>query len=59
MMNCEIYVITHKECFYKTPEGYIPIQVGKCNTKFELPYIDDTEGNSIRGKDASYCELTA
>lgn len=58
-MSCKIYEITHKECFYPTPEEYIPIQVGKVNTKVNLPYINDENGDSIAEKNANYCELTA
>ena len=58
-MTCKIYEITHKECFYKTPEDYYPIQVGKVNTHLNLPYISDETGDSIAHKNSNYCELTA
>ena len=58
-MICKVYVITHKECFYKTPDNYIPVQVGKVNTGLELPYLKDETGDSISSKNSNYCELTA
>lgn len=58
-MTCNIYEITHKECFYRTPSGYIPIQVGRNNTHISLPYINDESGKSIAHKNSNYCELTA
>lgn len=57
--NFEMYVITHKKIDYKLKENYIPIQVGKCNTKLELPYQTDDSGDNISKKNSNYCELTA
>lgn len=54
-----IYVVTHKKFNYKLKDNYIPIQVGKSNTRNELPYISDDTGDNISLKNANYCELTA
>ena len=46
MKKLNMYVVTHKKFDYKLIDGYVPIQVGKCNTHLELPYItDDTNDN--------------
>lgn len=54
-----VFVITHKRCFFSTPNNYIPIQVGAANTGEELPYINDESGESIADKNKNFCELTA
>lgn len=59
MENFKMFVVTHKEIPVKLPENYIPIQVGKCNTGIELPYIRDDSGDNISLKNSNYCELTA
>lgn len=59
MTKTNIYVVTHKEFNYKILKNYIPIQVGKINTKINLPYIGDDTGANIAEKNNNYCELTA
>ncbi len=59
MNRFKMYVITHKEFSYKLLNSYVPIQVGKCNTHNELPYITDETGDNISNKNNNYCELTA
>ena len=49
-MNCKIFEITHKKCFYPAPDDYVPIQVGKINTKIDLGYINDDSGENISKK---------
>lgn len=58
-MNIKILVATHKD--YKMPEDsmYLPIHVGKENSKLSLPFIGDNTGEHISYKNQSYCELTA
>lgn len=55
----KMFVITHKKFNYKLNKDYEVIQVGKANTKNQLPYISDDTGNNIAIKNNSYCELTA
>lgn len=59
MKKYKMYVVTHKKFNYNLPDDYIPIQVGKCNTHSELPYITDETGDNISSKNSNYCELTA
>lgn len=55
----KMFVVTHKEFNCKLLNSYKPIQVGKCNTHKELPYITDDTGKNISNKNKNYCELTA
>ena len=59
MNKFKMFVITHKKFNYKLIQDYIPIQVGKFNTKVDLPYISDDLGDNISSKNSNYCELTA
>lgn len=59
MKNFEMFVIGLKMIPIKLPDNYVPIQVGKNNTKIELPYISDDTLDNISEKNANYCELTA
>lgn len=59
MKKFKMYVVTHKKFNYKLLDSYEPIQVGKCNTHNELPYITDDSGDNISNKNSNYCELTA
>lgn len=56
--NTRVYIITHKEFNMLYPKNYMPIQVGKNNTKLELPYESDDSGDNIAFKNPNYCELT-
>lgn len=59
MKDFEMFVITHKKITKKLIKEYIPIQVGKDNTKLDLQYINDNTGDNIAQKNPYYCELTA
>ena len=58
MNRSSIFIITHKEFDIKYPDNYIPIQVGRCNTNLNLPYLSDDTGTNIAKKNSNYCELT-
>ena len=51
-------VVTHKT--YPMPEDpcYLPVQAGAAIHE-RLPYASDAEGDSISGKNRTFCELTA
>lgn len=53
-----IYVVTHKDCGLPEREGYRTIQAGAAAGHVKADLYDD-EGDSISGKNPSYCELTA
>lgn len=55
--NIKIIVATHKK--YKMPSDdiYVPIHVGREQSK-ELGYIGDNTGENISNKNSFYCELT-
>lgn len=59
MNKFKMYVVTHKKFNYNLLNSYEPIQVGKCNTHCELPYLTDDTGDNISNKNNNYCELTA
>ena len=56
-MKISIIVATHKE--YRMPADplYLPLQVG-ASLHQPLPYPGDNTGESISGKNATFCELT-
>ena len=56
-MKIRIIVATHKE--YRMPADplYLPLQVG-ASLHQPLPYPGDNTGESISGKNATFCELT-
>ena len=57
-MSTKIMVVTHKT--YPMPEDpcYLPVQAGAAIHE-RLPYASDAEGDSISGKNRTFCELTA
>lgn len=63
MKTGNIYVITHKPLEFSLPEHYQKLYVGAKKLSQEEKqklkgYSFDDEGDSISGKNASYCELT-
>lgn len=52
------YVITHKAYNFIDINGYIPIQVGKQNSKKKLDLIGDDTGENISSLNPYFCELT-
>lgn len=60
MDDLKILVVTHKEDknIY-SDSNYLPIHVGKANSKLDLNYIGDNTGDNISIKNPFYCELTA
>lgn len=57
--KCKIYIVTHKKFKPPVDPMYVPIQVGKQNTKKNLNILSDDTGDNIAYKNANYCELTA
>lgn len=58
MKSIKLFVITHKEIFYKLKDIYIPILVGKNKKNNDLNYITDDTNDNISNKNSNYCELT-
>ncbi len=58
MKKSTLFIITHKAFSIDYLDNYVPIQVGKNNTKLELGYISDDTGINIAEKNKNYCELT-
>lgn len=54
-----ILVCCHKEDFYHSGEGFLPIQVGKEIAPIDLHITGDNTGDNISSKNPNYCELTA
>ena len=57
-MKSKIIVAYHKR--YEAPKNqlYIPLQVGKANSKVTLDMMGDNQGKNISSRNASFCELT-
>lgn len=59
MLDCTIYVITHKKTVIPEINGYKPLLVGADkNDNFMNDYLKDNTGEHISEKNNSYCELT-
>lgn len=59
MIDCKIYVITHKKMDLIKIPGYKSLLVGaNNNNSFENDYLLDNTGDNISDKNDSYCELT-
>lgn len=58
-MNVKIFVCYHKKDVYQKIDGYVPIHVGKANSKIDLGFIGDDTGDNISALNPWYCELTA
>lgn len=54
-----ILVVTHKPDKVYQNDIYMPIQVGKSISKFDLGFQGDDSGDNISKKNPMYCELTA
>ena len=59
MDKIKILVATHKPADVWQNEVYMPIQVGKAISKFDLGFQGDDTGDNISMKNPYYCELTA
>ena len=57
--NVKIYVGTFNKKVDIKEKCYIPIQLGKKNSKFDLGYIGDDTKDNISFKNFTYCELSA
>ncbi len=57
--NVSIIVCCHKDDYYYSGPGFIPVQVGKAIAKTDLDIQGDDEGDNISAKNPNYCELTA
>lgn len=56
-MDTKIFVMTHKKYEETKMDGYISLHVGR-KGKPDLGYLGDDTGESISGRNASFCELT-
>lgn len=59
MSKTKILVAVHKNAPIYKNEIYTPIHVGAANSKLDLGYLKDNEGDNISDKNPFYCELTA
>lgn len=59
MAKIKVLVCCHKATYVPNDDVYLPIQVGKANSKIDLGFQGDDEGKNISEKNFSYCELTA
>lgn len=60
MLNIKILVAYHKKSLVISNDVYVPIHVGKFNSKLNLPTcIGDDVGDNISNQNAIYCEMTA
>lgn len=57
-MNVKIIVACHKPDFYKNDSVYMPIQVGKANSKYDLGIQGDDTGDNISFDNPYFCELS-
>ena len=57
--RARILVATHKLDKVYSDNVYMPIQVGKAISKFDLGFKGDDTGDNISEKNPMYCELTA
>ncbi len=55
----KILVVTHKPDKVYSDDVYMPIQVGKAMSRYDLGFQGDDTGNNISEKNPMYCELTA
>ena len=59
MGNIKILVCTHKPDKVYSSDVYIPIQVGKSRSQYNLGMLGDDTGDNISDLNPYYCELTA
>lgn len=58
MSITKILVCCHKPDQFKNNEVYMPIHVGKANSKYELGIQGDDTGDNISKENPHFCELT-
>lgn len=58
-MRVKLLIATHKYVPLPTSDLYMPIHVGAANTKVELPFQKDDEGENISVLNPYFSELTA
>lgn len=58
MSITKILVCCHKPDNFKNDEVYMPIHVGKANSKYDLGIQGDDTGDNISKKNPHFCELT-
>lgn len=59
MSELKLLVATHKSYIFPKADCYMPIHVGKRNSKLDLDIQGDDTGENISDKNSSFCELTA
>lgn len=59
MSELKLLVATHKSYIFPKADCYMPIHVGKRNSKLDLGIQGDDTGENISDKNSSFCELTA
>jgi len=57
-MDIKIVVATHKDYILPKEDIYLPVFVGAADSKLDLPYQRDDEGENISHKNRTYSELT-
>ena len=58
MSTTKILVCCHKPDNFKNDEVYMPIHVGKANSKYDLGIQGDDTGDNISKENPHFCELT-
>lgn len=58
MSTTKILVCCHKPDDFKNDEVYMPIHVGKANSKYDLGIQGDDTGDNISKENPHFCELT-
>ena len=58
MSKIKILVCCHKPDKFMSDNVYMPIQVGKAKSKFDLGIQGDNEGDNISIENPHFCELT-
>ena len=59
MPKLKLLIATHKQYDFPEADYYVPIHVGKANSRSELGIQADDFGENISNKNGSFCELTA
>lgn len=59
MAKIKILICCHKPGEFKNDDIYMPIQVGKAISRFNLGIQGDDTGDNISAENANFCELTA
>ncbi|MBB2175828.1 DUF4422 domain-containing protein [Gluconacetobacter johannae] len=58
-MTTQIYIAMHKETAELPGRAFVPIQVGRADSRRAICEIGDDTGDNISTRNASFCELTA